>query len=386
MADNQIKFFRGNRPATLAGLDPNAIYFFEDMGEIYTGGKTYGMSEAQTVLLNERLEAIERDAGALESAVDVLANVIGDTEDYGKDSILGRLDTLEEELSDGLDVIDANSTAIENLTAYVGEIPETAESTTVVSYINEKVADALRQAGSETAASVAQALEAHAAENAKDFKAVNDELDAVGEIAQGVKNELDAFKAAAEIGDAAVDTLKEIQDYITSDGAAAEEMLAKIGLAQSAAEGAQDAAEKAQEAANEAQEEASAAGEAAAAAQAKAEKAEGDAATAAQAAADADAKAQAAQDAVDTLAATVDEKASQEDFDGLADRVTETERGIETIEGQISDLQGDSHEHENKDILDAISAEDIEAWNNAQTRAQAYAESLLVWNAIEATV
>lgn len=382
MADNQIKFYRGNRPATLAGLDPNAIYFFEDMGEIYTGGKTYGMSEAQTVLLNERLEAIERDAGALESAVDVLASVIGDTENYGKDSILGRLDTLEEELSDGLDVIDANSTAIENLTAYVGEIPESAEATDVVGYINEKVADALKQAGSETAASVAQALETHAAENEKDFKAVNDELDAVGELAQGVKNELDAFKAAAEIGDAAIDTLKEIQDYIATDGTAAEEMLAKVGLAQSAAEGAQEAAEKAQEAADKAQEEAEAAGSAASAAQTKADKAESDAAAAAQAAAAADTKAQGAQDAVDTLALTVDGKADQQGVDDLADRVTANERGIETINGQISDLQDDSHEHGNKAILDAITSEDIEAWNNAQSRAQAYAESLLVWNAI----
>lgn len=43
-----------------------------------------------------------------------------------------------------------------------------------------------------------------------------------------VKNDVDAFFAAADIGGAAIDTLKEIQDYISSDGTAAAEMTGKI--------------------------------------------------------------------------------------------------------------------------------------------------------------
>ena len=43
-----------------------------------------------------------------------------------------------------------------------------------------------------------------------------------------VKEDVDAFLAAAEVGDAAVDTLKEIQEYITSDGAAADKMTKDI--------------------------------------------------------------------------------------------------------------------------------------------------------------
>lgn len=43
-----------------------------------------------------------------------------------------------------------------------------------------------------------------------------------------VKSDVDAFFAAAEVGEAAVDTLKEIQDYITTDGEAAATMTANI--------------------------------------------------------------------------------------------------------------------------------------------------------------
>lgn len=53
------------------------------------------------------------------------------------------------------------------------------------------------------------------------------------------KARMDAFLADATISDAAVDTLKEIQAYITSDGAAAQEMLAAIEAAQGAADAAQ---------------------------------------------------------------------------------------------------------------------------------------------------
>lgn len=53
------------------------------------------------------------------------------------------------------------------------------------------------------------------------------------------KARLDAFLADATISEAAVDTLKEIQAYITSDGTAAQEMLAAIEAAQGAADAAQ---------------------------------------------------------------------------------------------------------------------------------------------------
>lgn len=44
-----------------------------------------------------------------------------------------------------------------------------------------------------------------------------------------IKETLNVFLSEASIGDAAVDTLKEIQNYITTDGQAADEMIKRIG-------------------------------------------------------------------------------------------------------------------------------------------------------------
>lgn len=53
------------------------------------------------------------------------------------------------------------------------------------------------------------------------------------------KARMDAFMLDADVQETAVDTLKEIQAYITSDGAAAQEMLTAIAAAQGAADAAQ---------------------------------------------------------------------------------------------------------------------------------------------------
>jgi hypothetical protein len=53
------------------------------------------------------------------------------------------------------------------------------------------------------------------------------------------KERMDAFMLSAEVGEAAVDTLKEIQSYITSDGTAAAKMADDIAAAQAAADKAQ---------------------------------------------------------------------------------------------------------------------------------------------------
>lgn len=58
-------------------------------------------------------------------------------------------------------------------------------------------------------------------------KGVADAAKAQG-VADYAKGKIDTFMASAEIGDKAVDTLKEIQKYITDDGAAAQKMTADI--------------------------------------------------------------------------------------------------------------------------------------------------------------
>lgn len=61
-------------------------------------------------------------------------------------------------------------------------------------------------------------------------------IQAADEKAQAAKDAIDAFMSAEAIKDGAIDTLKEIQEYIESDGAAAEEMVANIAAAQKAAD------------------------------------------------------------------------------------------------------------------------------------------------------
>ena len=73
-------------------------------------------------------------------------------------------------------------------------------------------------------------------------------IQAADEKAQAAKDAIDAFMSAEAIKEGAIDTLKEIQEYIESDGAAAEEMVAKIAAAEKAVEDEQARAE-AQEAA-----------------------------------------------------------------------------------------------------------------------------------------
>lgn len=58
-------------------------------------------------------------------------------------------------------------------------------------------------------------------------KGVADAATAKG-VADAAKTKIDAFMASAEVGDKAIDTLKEIQNYITTDGAAAQKMTADI--------------------------------------------------------------------------------------------------------------------------------------------------------------
>ena len=64
------------------------------------------------------------------------------------------------------------------------------------------------------------------AKNAAD--AAQDAADAAQADATTAKTKIETFMAAADVSDAAIDTLKEIQNYITTDGAAAQKMTADI--------------------------------------------------------------------------------------------------------------------------------------------------------------
>lgn len=108
---------------------------------------------------------------------------------------------------------DAAQSDVDALETLVGTLPDGATSKTVVAYVDEKV-----QAGAYDDTKV----KADIATNASAIAAV--------------KEDVDTFLAAADIGGEAIDTLKEIQDYITSDGTAAAEMTANIAANKKAIE------------------------------------------------------------------------------------------------------------------------------------------------------
>ena len=63
---------------------------------------------------------------------------------------------------------------------------------------------------------------------AADKTELQGKIDTVSGVANGAKEKIDAFMLAADVKEGAVDTLKEIQDYITSDGTAAQKMTQDI--------------------------------------------------------------------------------------------------------------------------------------------------------------
>ena len=130
---------------------------------------------------------------------------------------------------------------VDNLETYVGVIPETAEATNIVAYVQEKTAGiATDTALEELTGRVAQAeVDIEAIE--KDYLVEADKTELEGKIAtaqsaaetaQGTANTakaaIDAFLLEADATEKAVDTLKEIQAELAEGEASAASMLAEI--------------------------------------------------------------------------------------------------------------------------------------------------------------
>ena len=114
-------------------------------------------------------------------------------------------------------------TAVDNLSAKVGTVPE---NKTIV----QMIADAQTEATYDDTD-----LKGRVKAIEDDYLKAADKTELEGKITTE-KNRLDAFLNAAEVGDAAVDTLKEIQDYISTHGTAADEMVKNIAANKTAIE------------------------------------------------------------------------------------------------------------------------------------------------------
>ena len=206
------------------------------------------------------------------------------------------------------------------------------------------------------------------------------------------KGRLDTFLASADVGEAAVDTLKEIQNYINTHGEAAATLTTKVGALETtvgkAAEGENPATGLVKGVADNT-----------AAIATEKSRAEGIEATLAQADASnlATAKEYADQKitelGIDNYAKkvdldthtgnsdihiTADERTKWNAAEGKAH--THTNKALldtyTQTETDLADAVAKKHEHANKTVLDGITAEKVSAWGSAESNAKSYTDAL----------
>ena len=191
--------------------------------------------------------AAQGDVNALEAKVGDAADTADDATVYG--AIAAEKARAMAAEKKAQDQADTNKAAIATLNG----------NDTVEGSVDKKIKDAIANVNSTTAgldgridaletkvgsdgdvAAADGSLYARIAQNVKDIDAIEkDYLKTADktELANAIKTEkdrLDTFMADADVSDKAVDTLKEIQSYITKDGQAATEMVNRIGANETA--------------------------------------------------------------------------------------------------------------------------------------------------------
>ena len=282
-------------------------------------------------------------------------------------------------LKQAKDYADTEDAKIESevgsLADLVGVIPEGYEATTIAEYAKE-LADNVAANGYDDTALAGRVSKNEtdiAALKEKDAELVQADEDLQAAI-DAVKEDVDAFFLDADMTESAKDTLKELQQYISSDETAASQMAASIKANSDAIDLLEtaDAAQDEKIAALEA-----AVGDSGSVAQ-DIEEAKQAAITAA--AQDATTKANAAEAAakgytdtevgkdrarLDALEADTHTHANK----ALLDTYTQTET-------DLADAVAKKHAHANAEVLDGITAAQITAWDAAEANAKAHANSL----------
>lgn len=133
--------------------------------------------------------------------------------------------------------VDDVRTNVDTLVTYVGTIPDDAESTNVIAYVNEKAREVLESAtggSSESAASVKLALDEYKALNDPKVQANTDALEVLngdttvnGSVDKKVADAINTF-ATQITDDGTINTFKEVLNYISTHGGEAAEMMSAI--------------------------------------------------------------------------------------------------------------------------------------------------------------
>lgn len=183
------------------------------LGEGHTGTvkEAYELAASKTTM-----KAVEDKGYAVKTEVDT---AVADAKKAGTDA-----QTSVNALSDKVGTVPADKTIIQMIAD--AQKAATYDDSTVKASIKAN-ADAI------TKLNGADTVEGSVAKTVKDAVAAEQKRAEGKEQANaaaiaGVKSKVDAFFDAENVGDAAIDTLKEIQDYISTHGAAADEMVKNI--------------------------------------------------------------------------------------------------------------------------------------------------------------
>ena len=328
-------------------------------------------------------------ADAKDSAISA-AKAAADAAQADVDALETKVGTIPENKTVVQMIADAQEAATYDDTALVGRV-STIEGDYLKSADKTELSNTI--SGIDTAYKAADtALSNRVKAIEDDYLKAADKTELAGSIAN-VKSDVDTFLAAANIGGEAIDTLKEIQDYISSDGTAAAEMTNKIGALETTVG-------KAADGENEATGLVKSVADNASAIAAEKSRAEGVEANLAQADTDNLAAAKKyADDAIiglkigdyakksdldthtgdTTVHITADErskwnaaesKAHTHSNKALLDTYTQTEENL-------ADAVAKKHSHANAAELDKIQDGDVAKWNAAQANAEATAASAL---------
>ena len=173
--------------------------------------------DAAAAVAAEKTRA-EGKEGELKTAIDTINNaetgILKQAKDYadGKDAAI----------TAAKNAADAAQGDIDALELKVGEVP--ADKTVV-----QMIADAQTNATYDDTGLKKRVKDIEDDYlKAADKTELQGKIDTVSGVANGAKEKIDTFMLAADVKEGAVDTLKEIQDYITSDGTAAQKMTQDI--------------------------------------------------------------------------------------------------------------------------------------------------------------
>ena len=439
-------------PAVVDSKISNKVGTIEGTVKDYVDEKTSGIaSDAALTALGTRVTAAEGDIDTLQAAIGEGGSVtvaIADAKKAGTDAATaaaaaqatanskttmaeveaknyatkteaqGYADSKNADIQAAKSAADAAQADVDALEAKVGTVPEnktvvemisdaqaaaTYDDTALKGRVSNIEKDYLKAADktalSNTISGIDTAYKAADTALSNRVKAIeNDHLNAADktELAKSiadVKSDVDTFLNAANIGGEAIDTLKEIQDYISSDGTAAAEMTNKISALETAvgkaAEGEKPATGLVKSVADNA-----------AAIAAEKTRAEGVEANLAQA--DTDNLAAAKKYADDALIALkIGDYAKQSDLDTHTGNTTVHITAAERTKWNTA--EGKAHTHGNKDLLDTytqteanladavakkhshanaaelnkIADGDVAKWNAAQANAEAAAADAL---------